>query len=225
MLKGENFFVIIFNGKEYTNAEVYTAKEISFLYRDKINIATKDNEMEKLNINLRDATYYLIQFFYKTEKKYSCTQTKIGKMLSILVFKYAKDGKQLFYEKIYKYPPRCGTLIKDLTFIPKDIYIRDTDIEDPDGEEIINIVFNDSVEIPDIYTNINNLTDDIKKEIECLFRHFGTYPASKLGEYLNPIVDKFIVSNSDEISLERMKYIDIEDFSDSEINDIIKYIY
>ena len=38
----------------------------------------------------------------------------------------------LFCEPIYKYPPLCGTLIKALTFIPKDIYLRDLAQPNPD---------------------------------------------------------------------------------------------
>ena len=37
-----------------------------------------------------DIVDYLISLFYKTNKKYSCSRTKIGKLLSILEFKYAR---------------------------------------------------------------------------------------------------------------------------------------
>lgn len=87
----------------------------------KCSLANSKSKMQNSNLRLKEITYYLIQQFYKTGEKYSCTQTKLGKLLSILAFKYARNGQKLFDTPIYKYPPRCGTLIKALTFIPKDI--------------------------------------------------------------------------------------------------------
>lgn len=39
------------------------------------------NEMKNINVSLKSAANYFIQLFYKTGCKYSCTQTKIGKLL------------------------------------------------------------------------------------------------------------------------------------------------
>jgi hypothetical protein len=59
--------------------------------------------MEKMHANLRECMNYLIQLFYKTDKRYSCTRSKISKLLSILAFKYAVYSIQLFDEKIFRY--------------------------------------------------------------------------------------------------------------------------
>ena len=80
-------------------------------------VSQEETKMIELNANLKDVTSCLIRMFYQTDKKYSCTQTKLGKMLSILAFRYAINGEKLFNESIYRYPPNCGTLIKALTFI------------------------------------------------------------------------------------------------------------
>ena len=211
--------------KIYLNIKLYTDfLEETHLTNKKLCIYTcEDTDMKNLNMNLKEITYYLIQLFYKTGKKYSCTQTKLGKLLSILAFKYARNEQLLFNESISKYPPHCGTLIEDLVFIPKDIYIRDLDVEDPDKLKIINEPFDDKAEIPNNYMDINNLSDQVKKDIEDLFRLFGSYPASKLGEYLNPIVE-LTVSDDNKIILNMIKTISIEDFSENELNEITKYI-
>lgn len=200
--------------------------ETSILDAGAFSDVTKGKRMEKLNINLKDITYYLIQLFYRTNKTYSCTQTKIGKLLSILAFKYARNGKILFNEPIYKYQPDCGTLIKDLVFINKDIYTRNFDIDDDmDSEEPIYFNFNTNNDIPNTYTEIGTISCELKADIEDIFIQFGAYPASVLGKYLNPIADKLVDMEDNELDLKKIQTISINDFENSQINQIIKYIY
>lgn len=181
--------------------------------------------MENLNVNLKQVVNYLIQLFYKTDKKYSCTQTKIGKMLSILAFKYAQKNQLLFNENIYKYPPDCGTLIRDLVFIPNDIYFRDIEFENPDNSEFIDDIFNDNVEIPARYFNTIALPVEIEAEIEKLFRKYGAYSSRKLAELLNPIVDKIVEENGDLIRLEKLSKIEKGEFNLDDSNSLIEYIF
>lgn len=180
---------------------------------------TKDNGMEELT--LKQITYYLILLFYKTGKKYSCTQTKLGKLLSVLAFAYARRGELLFEEKIHEYPGGCGTLIPDLTFIPQTIYMRDFDSEDPDGIKTIDESFNEEVVIPEQYTKYGIISEEVKTSIEEVFRSFGAYSGSQLADCLNPIVKRIKKEGSKELSLERMRDIDIEDFTN---NKIMEYI-
>lgn len=225
-LQYENNFDIIINSYIINmEEEAAQRKDIKVFSKENFTAVAKDEKMENLNTSLKDITYSLICFFYKTNKKYSCTQTKLGKMISILAFKYAKNNQRLFNEPVYKYPPHCGTLIEDLVFIPKDIYTRDLDIEDPDKTDIISEDFNETVEIPSTYADADSLSFELKQEIENLFIFFGAYPASKLGEYLNPIVDKLVKRDSNEIILENILNISIVDFNENEINEIIKYIF
>ncbi len=189
-------------------------------------IHDEKKSMKELHTNLKEITYYLIQFFYKTGEKYSCTQTKLGKMLSILAFKYARNDKKLFDISIYKYPPHCGTLIKELTFIPKDIYEREFSQNNPDTADIITVGVDDSIQIPEPYNEVNNLSLEIKKDIEDLFFNFGAYPADELGKLLNPIVDQLVNQQNDELDLSRLITLDrniINIGQDS--NRIVDYIY
>ena len=185
----------------------------------------EDIQMNKLNTNFKTITNYLIQLFYKTDKKYSCTQTKIGKMLSILAFKYAQKDKLLFNENIYKYSPDCGTFIKDLVFIPNDIYFRDIEFDNPDNSKYISDIFNEKAEIPECYLNIEILPVEIESEIEMLFRKYGAYSSRKLAELLNPIVDKIVDDNSDLILLEKLAIIEKKEFNVDDTNNLIEYIF
>ena len=108
-------------------------------------------------------------------------------MLSILAFKYAQNNKLLFNENIYKYSPDCGTFIKDLVFVPNDIYFRDIEFENPDNSKFISDIFNDKAEIPERYLNVEILPVEIESEIENLFRKYGAYSSRQLAELLNPI--------------------------------------
>ena len=84
----------------------------------------KKTSMEKMNVNLEQAANYLIQLFYKTGKKYSCTRTKIGKLLSIVAFSYARKNSLCFNEKIFKYD-ECGTIINELeAHVDREIYLK-----------------------------------------------------------------------------------------------------
>lgn len=186
---------------------------------------TKEEQMKELNVNLKDITYYLIQLFYKTGKEYSCTQTKLGKILSILAFRYALNGQKLFKEIIYKYHPQCGTLIKDLTFVPKTIYTRELVLQNPDRVSVIRDIFDENTSIPYPYNEVDSLPLSIEEDIINAFRHFGSYPADELGRLLNPIVDKIVDVTGDKIMLEKLSTIKEHDFESGNKNAIVEFIY
>lgn len=135
-----------------------------------------------------DCANYLIQFFYKTDKRYSCTRTKIGKLLSILAFKYAVQYDEcLFSEKIYRYP-ECGTLIASMQYyVERDVYFAYP--YDNSKKRISRNELNENVDIPDRYKEISSLSSKIKEDIENIFFTFGAYSQVDLSEELNPIVE------------------------------------
>lgn len=192
----------------------------------KQNIACKKGKrMTNLHANLKGITCYLIQFFYKTARRYSCTQTKLGKLLSILAFRYAINNELLFDEVIYKFSPHCGTLIKALTFIPKDIYIRDLDEPDYDMSNIIDNIFDDA-EVPMQYIMAEDISLSLKENIKDVFKNFGAYSGDELAKHLNPIVDKIANENNDEIDLSLMHTLNLNDFDiNSNNNKIVNYLY
>jgi len=200
----------------------YNACDVKFEEEEKM----AESKLNNLNTSLRESAYYLISFFYKTGKKYSCTQTKLGKLLSILAFRYAVNGQRLFEETIYKYPPNCGTLIKEMTMIAsKDVYIRSIINENPDNPSRVTDQIDNCIEIPTQFRSIDNLTSEIKLEIESLFIRFGAYPADVLGRLINPIVDNIVSPSSDEVILDKLFDLKRDSLNTDGPNDVIDYIF
>ncbi len=143
--------------------------------------------MEELNANLEEATNYLIQWFYKTGQRYSCTRTKVGKLLSIVALVYARQNKRVFKENVYKYTD-CGMAIYEIMerFMATDIY-RQYSYEDT-NEAIVNSPIIDC-EIPSEYQNTSSVSDETRGIIDQVFQLFGAYLPSYLGECLNPIAE------------------------------------
>lgn len=164
---------------------------------NKRNTACDDyiETMKELHVNLAYATRYLVQLFYQTGQKYSCTRTKIGKLLSIVAFAYARKGEQVFDEKIYKYDG-CGTAIKELLSIieDRDVYLR---FNYQDDQKFITD--NLSVVISEY------ITTDVQQTIEFVFRKFGSYSAKQLGECINVLVEQeHLLCDDDSINLSKI---------------------
>lgn len=163
---------------------------------------------------------YFIQLFYKTGKRYSCTRTKLGKLLSILAFKYAANDKLLFFEEIYCYP-NCGTAIKELMCeVERDVY-RNYHYEDG-KKRISKHELKANVDIPKMYPDTSLLKSELKKDIEDVFFSFGAYSQKDLSDVLNPIVEYEGICNSEGI-IELEKIILLHDKLPD--NEVIKYIF
>ena len=79
-------------------------------------------KMTELHADLKEIANYFIELFKATGSKYSCSRTKLSKLISIVAFVYAKKDEKLFDEKIYKYKTDsvdefCGTGIQELIFL------------------------------------------------------------------------------------------------------------
>lgn len=166
----------------------------------------------KMHANLAQCANYFVQLFYQTGRKYTCTRSKIGKLLSIVNFLYARDDKLLFDEAVCKYEG-CGTAIKELKFIlDRDIYIcseyRDYKKEIPDAE------FRKNASIPERYKETDRLSEDIKNTIRRVFQKFGAYSVVDLGDALSIIVEHSGVTKSDgKINPDIIKQLSIKNFS------------
>lgn len=178
--------------------KMYKTKEIQYL-------------TEK-HANLNESANFLIQLFYQTGKKYSCSRTKIGKLLSIVAFLYAKNGQKLFDEIIFKYD-NCGTSINELKFfVDRDVYIQ---YQYADDCQYIDSVFEKNNDILEKHKEIGSLDDELKTVIERVFRQFGSFSAYHLGQCINPIVNlPQIVNENNEIQLHMIATINIDSFSD-----------
>lgn len=193
-------------------------------YKEK-NIRTEEENMEKyLNANFRQSTNYLIQLFFKTGKKYSCTRTKLGKLLTIASFVYARKNEVLFSEAICKYN-NCGTLINALTlFIEREVYLE---LEYVDNKQYIDACFDNDIEIPKFYSEVCDVDIELRKVLENVFRHFGSYTASDLGELIVPIINTGkVVNSNEEIDLNEIYRIDKNEIlSNNKGNELIEFIF
>lgn len=185
----------------------------------------KWENMEEKNINLSEAINYLVQLFYATGQKYSCTRPKLGKLLSIVAFRYARRGEKAFRENVCKYNG-CGTIVDNLAaYTEREIYMQ---LEYKDTDNRISETINEQCdlgEVPEKYRTISNLKDDEKETIKDVFCEFGAYSASTLGQYINVIIQKDNVINSNgEVELCEIEKLDKNCFSD-ENNALIDYLF
>ena len=196
------------------------------------HIAAKNSSFSEMAINLFSAANYLIQLFYKTNEKYSCSRTKLGKLLSIVAFRFAKDKKILFREKIYKYNPNCGTQIPALRLYDRDIYIK---LEYFDDQKIIDYSqIDDDAIIPGVYQEVGILSDEIKQRITEVFVLFGAYSGHNLALAINKLIELEKIVNDDEtINLEAFSDLKREalyqnkesDVQDEYIERLINYLF
>lgn len=183
-------------------------------------------EMLSAEANLIEAANYLIQLFYRTNQQYSCSQTKIGKLLSIAAFVCARQNRQLLNESIYKYDG-CGTTIYELRFvIDRDVYIRSSysDQETIIKDEALVPLDDVRLSIPIKYLKTASLSKDVMTIIEDVFKHFGAYSAYSIGKQLNVLVNYPNVTKiNDEIDLNRINELKYSDFSNA--NYLIHYLF
>lgn len=182
-----------------------------------------DNKtMEKMNVKVEDVMYYLITLFYKTGCKYTCTETKLHKLASIVAFSFALDKRQLFENDIYKYEG-CGAFIdiKEST-IDRDIYLKSKYY---DGKDYIEEPFDSDVWVPrrslSRHHRIREIPYEVRMISEEVFRCFGSYSNKDLNELLNPIVE--------EMTVDEGKLLDLSKISSAicvreQNNEIEKYI-
>lgn len=177
-------------------------------------------KMNELHTNLREAANYLIECFNATGQAYSCSRTKIGKLLSIVAFLYAQRDILLFDEAIYKYDG-CGTTIEELkSFIDRDVYIK---FFYADNKQPINMA-SAKVHLEGL-TEIN-LSPEIKRDIEAVFSKFGSFIPFDLGKCINPIVKHISLPSEESLNLSKIQNLNIETFKDIDENrELIEFLY
>ena len=189
--------------------------------RDQEDKITGTN-MKELHINLAEATNYLIQLFYQTNKKFSCTRTKLGKLLSILAFTYALHGEIAFDQAIVKYNT-CGTTIDGLaSYADRDVYIQ---LKYEDQIEKVTETLDELQVIPEKHTNISSLSNETKEKILDVFCAFGSFPAFDLGQNINQIIQENGVTEPDgKINLQKIYQLD-KDCFEGRCNELVDYLF
>lgn len=142
-------------------------------------------------LNLQNAAKYMVQFYYFTEEKYSCTNAKIEKLLSIASLIEMKFGNQLFIEAIYNkncgigFPQLGETLLADMT---SGTYTCETRIND---------TINPNLSCPAYYITDIQLNENEKNLFTNVFREFGAYDSKKLGKVIDQFKDEILIFNND----------------------------
>ena len=168
--------------------------------------------------NLEVASKYLLEFFKITGEKYSCSRTKIGKLLSIVAFVYARKDVRIFKEEIHKYND-CGTSIDELrSFVPLNLYRNSTYSDN-------NASISDDLSIDNTTDEYSILSNELRKTIKNVFMRFGAYLPLNLGKSINAIVEYPGVTSDDGIiNLDAIKNIDVNNISAFHNRDVIEYI-
>ena len=180
-----------------------------------------NDNLRSMNVDIFQATNYLISLFYRTENRYSTSRIKISKLMSIVAFIYARWGIKLFQEDIFRYD-NCGTIIPKLNRLPKDICSMN--FNNDTKKYISDDLFVD-YEMPAGYSIFKDVPEDVKLVIEDVFRHFGAYSQVDLGDCLNKIVYlEGFVDSDDIIILEELKDLEMYNFKNDENMDIINYL-
>jgi len=205
------------------------------------------NEHESY-VSLTEATNYLIQFFYKTGKKYPCSRTQISKLMSIVAFKYAcKEGKKLFKETMYRYSTDCGTQFHELKYyLDGTVYLcvtccAPTEVkvgldgnlyvcETVPSKSIPEYEIEEDQYVPSRYLCTDNLPADVKAIILEVFLNFGSYSLMELNKQITAIVEYNGITNLDK-SINLSKLIALNSTAKSKLirsnagNPVAAYIF
>ena len=197
------------------------------LYNSKIKDKLKEEKRKENKMsNVINLAKYMIQLFYKTDKKYHCSRTKIEKLLSIAYVISAKNGYVLFGDKISV--NHCGTGIPVLAgFILSDIIIADNTNKRIEQNEI-----KDDIPYPKIYKENEDLSDEDKKIITDVFLRFGAYDTKKLGNEIDVFKNEISEIDSEDSDLRILNFEKTATFFSNEQNNVsnsddsvVKYIF
>ena len=181
--------------------------------------------MERMNESLKYTTNYLISLFYRTDCRYSCSRTKIGKLLSIVAFSYACENRQLFAQPIYRYDD-CGTGIRELKFwMGIEEYSFFGSNICCDDKEMITEDFNNDKILPNRLQVENFVPCELKERVENVFRQFGSYAGWELNDSLNAIAKQATHEPFGIVDLTKISSIVENMDQDNEIVDYLKSNY
>lgn len=182
---GRHIVKLLQKGRKKISKNIMTTTNVKYFEKKCIN------DTEAL-VDLVDAANYLIQLYYKIGEKYSCSITKLGKLLSIAAFICAKNGVKLFEDDIVTY--NCGTGFAKLGYH----YLSDV-IVDGKADCETTISRNDicdSVAYPQIYVCENDIPRNIQNLLLDVFLTYGAYPAKTLGKLIDIFKEKISTAAS-----------------------------
>lgn len=154
------------------------------------NTLNKNNKM----IGIIESAKYVIRLYFRTGSKYTCSRTKVEKIVAIAAFTAYRQKKRLLIDNIYL--KNCGVGFPQInTVFFSDII---------DGKEDDNQYIYDKIDvsIPVLERYIRNNDEDdlnpsVKELLETTFRTFGAFNSRTLGcaidDFKNEIITNQIV--------------------------------
>lgn len=147
-------------------------------------------------MDAKNLANFLIQEYWKNRVdglRIECTRTKIGKLLTIIQILSIKCRHQLAFKDTIAVET-CGTSVPILSILwyPYNIW-----------ELSVNELFDNSVffkrnakidtksvtiedkPLPDLYKNISDIDDSLKKIVKDVFLEFGAYDGYEIGKLIN----------------------------------------
>ncbi len=167
-------------------------------------------------VSLVDVADFFIGLFKFTGESYTCTRTKIGKLLSVLAFKLAKNNVKIFSENILDYN-NCGTIIPVLNaYYDSEIYTKVTYL---DG------VFEIEGDFTTFGIDNTTIPSDIRELAKIVFKKFGAFDAYYLGQCISRFINMDNILEDGIVNLEVIPCLSIEDYENVEdFREVIDYI-
>ena len=175
------------------------------------NIGTENtNEKERSDrqmkgIDLFNAAIYMVGLHFKAEKPYTCTRTKIEKLLAIADLIAIKSGHRLFPQH-QMYINSCGigycVLAKDALRFPMDKII-DGETLSPAFTDEPQLEIDQTRDIPELYsTSIDS--EKIRLLLEDVYCSYGKYSAKLIGTTMDEFKQRIESDDLESISLKHI---------------------
>lgn len=178
------------------------------------------------NIDIFDAAKYMVCLYYKADKLYTCSRTKIEKLLAIADLIFIKHAKRLF-PQLPIYINSCGIGYRVLStnsflFPIDNIISGECQKEFADN---ITIKLNAEQVVPQIY-EIEFPEENARKVLEGVFCHFGAYTAKLIGSTIDDFKEQlqYDGSISDMVNIEKAKDFFSQGNEVLKTNNIAKFI-
>lgn len=169
-----------------SNQDIISSTNLNDNLVDFTCMKTQESERIVKMVKVESAAKFLASLYFKTGRRYTCTKTKIEKMLTIAWFIKLRNGEQLFINSVLV--NNCGTGVSGLEEFEATVNMG-TEVED--GKRITDCICLEETNVPEIYKekSIGEIDNKIKKLLVDVFREFGNCKASDIGTTLDVFKD------------------------------------
>lgn len=179
--KNANCVSIVLNIQDYITSTSLIDDSSDLTY-----MKTQKMERKIKMVKVESAAKFLASLYFKTGKRYTCTKTKIEKMLTIAWFIKLRNGEQLFINSVLI--NNCGTGVSGLEEFEATVLMGS---EPENRKRITDCICSEETNVPEIYKekSIGYIDDKIKKLLVDVFKEFGNWKAADIGIALDEFKD------------------------------------